>query len=143
MKKKTPVSPLIFIFVFIFLSTLPLSAQESYKLPPKDVIDIVDTPRAPSITISPTGDLMLLAEYGPMPSIAYMAQPMLRLAGMRITPLYNSRQQTTFYTGLTIKSIKDGSTKRIALPKGAKLGYPGWSIDGSRIAFSRYTDEGV
>jgi dipeptidyl aminopeptidase/acylaminoacyl peptidase len=143
MKKNIPVSFLIFIFVIIFLSSFPLSAQEAYKLPPIEVVDIVDTLPSPRTTISPTGDFMLLAEYGPMPSIAYMAQPMLRLAGMRITPLYNSRQQTTFYTGLTIKSIKDGSTKRIALPKGAKLGYPGWSIDGSRIAFSRYTDEGV
>ncbi len=124
MKKNIPVSFLIFIFVFIFLSTLPLSAQEPYKLPPKDVVDIVDTLPSPRASVSPTGDLLLLAEYGPIPSIAYMAQPMLRLAGMRITPKYNSRQQTTFYAGLIIQSIKDGSTKRIALPKGAKLGYP-------------------
>ncbi|GAF68177.1 unnamed protein product, partial [marine sediment metagenome] len=84
MKKNIPVSFLIFIFVFIFLSSFPLSAQEPYKLPPKEVVDIVDALRAPRTTISPTGDFMLLAEYGPMPSISYMAQPMLRLAGMRI-----------------------------------------------------------
>lgn len=143
MKKTNPVSFLIFIFVFIFLSTLPISAQEPYKLPPKGVVDIVDTLPSPSVTISPTGDLMLLAEYGPMPSIAYMAQPMLRLAGMRVTPLYNSRHQTTFYAGLIIKSVKDGSTKRVNLPKGAKLSYPRWSVDGSRIAFLRYTDKGA
>jgi dipeptidyl aminopeptidase/acylaminoacyl peptidase len=143
MKKTNPVSFLIFIFVFIFLSTLPVSAQEPYKLPPKAVVDIVDTIRSPSITIRPTGELMLLAEYGPMPSIAYMAQPMLRLAGMRITPLYNSRHQTTFYAGLIIQPIKDGSTKRVTLPKGAKLGYPRWSVDGSRIAFLRYTEKGA
>ena len=143
MKKTIPVSFFVFIFVFIFLSSLPVSAQEPYKMPPKEVVDIVDTLRSPSIIISPAGDLMLLAEYGPMPSIAYMAQPMLRLAGRRITPLYNSRHQTTFYAGLIIKSIKDGSIKRVTLPKGAKLGYPKWSIDGSRIAFLRYTDKGV
>jgi dipeptidyl aminopeptidase/acylaminoacyl peptidase len=143
MKRAIPVSFLVFIFVFIFLSTLPLSAQEPYKLPPKEVVDIVDTLPSPSVTVSPTGDLMLLAEYGPMPSIAYMAQPMLRLAGMRISPLYNSRHQTTFYAGLIIKSVKDGSTKRVTLPKGAKLGYPQWSVDGSGIAFLRYTDNGA
>ncbi len=143
MKKTNPVSLLIFIFVFTFLSSFPLSAQEPYKLPPKEVIDIVDTLPSPLTTISPTGDLMLLAEYGPMPSIAYMAQPILRLAGMRIAPKYNSRHQTTFYAGLIIQSIKDGSTKRIALPEGAKLDYPQWSYDGQWLAFPRYTDGGV
>jgi dipeptidyl aminopeptidase/acylaminoacyl peptidase len=143
MKKTNPVSFLTFIFVLIFLSSFHLSAQEPYKLPPKDVIDIVDTPPSPRATTSPTGDSMFLAEYGPMPSIAYMAQPMLRLAGMRITPMYNSRHQTTFYAGVIIKSIKEGSTKRIDLPQGAKLGYPSWSVDGSRIAFLHYADKGV
>ncbi|NIO49576.1 MAG: prolyl oligopeptidase family serine peptidase [Candidatus Aminicenantes bacterium] len=143
MKKTIPASFIVFIFAFIFLSILPLSAQEPYKLPPKEVVDIVDAPPLPRAIISPKGDFMLLAEYESMPSIAYMAQPLLRLAGMRITPLYNSRQQTLFYTGFTIKSIKDGSTKRIALPEGAKLGYPRWSVDGSKIAFLRYTDKGI
>jgi len=130
-------------FILIFLSSLPLSAQEPYKLPPKEVIDIVDAPPPPRALMSPTGDFMLLADYEVMPSIAYMAQPMLRLAGMRITPKYNSRQQTLFYTALAIKSIKDGSTKRVALPGGAKLGFPRWSYDGQWLAFLRYTDAGV
>ncbi len=143
MKKTIPVSFLIFIFIFIFISSLPLSAQDPYKLPPKEVVDIVDAPPLPRAIMSPKGDFMLLAEYESMPSIAYMAQPLLRIAGIRITPKYNSRQQTSFNTGFTIKSIKDGSTKRITLPKGAKLGSPGWSLDGSWIAFSRYTDKGI
>ncbi|NIM58467.1 MAG: prolyl oligopeptidase family serine peptidase [Candidatus Aminicenantes bacterium] len=143
MKKTNPVSLFVFIFVFILFSSLSLSAQEPYKLPPKEIVDIVDTLPSPRVTISRTGDLMLLAEYGPMVSIAYMAQPMLRLAGMRITPFYNSRHQTTFYAGFIIKSVKDGSTKQVTVPKGSRLSYPRWSVDGSRIAFLRYTDEGA
>ncbi len=143
MKKNISVSFLIFIFVFIFISSLPLSAQDPYKLPSKEVVDIVDALPLPRAIMSPKGDFILLAEYESMPSIAYMAQPLLRIAGIRITPKYNSRQQTSFNTSFTIKSIKDGSTKRITLPKGAKLGSPGWSLDGSWIAFSRYTDKGI
>jgi dipeptidyl aminopeptidase/acylaminoacyl peptidase len=143
MKKNGLVSFLIFISVFILISSLLLSTQEPYKLPPKEVVDIVDTLPSPRATISPTGDLMLLAEYGPMPSIAYMAQPLLRLAGIRITPKYNSRQQTTFYAGLTIQSVKTRLTNRIALPEEAKLGFPQWSYDGQRLAFPRFTDKGV
>jgi dipeptidyl aminopeptidase/acylaminoacyl peptidase len=138
MKKIIPVA--FFIFVFVF--SLTIFAQEPYKLPPKEVIDIVDAPPLPRASINPTGDLMLLSEYESMPSIAYMSQPLLRLAGTRITPRYNSRQQTSFTTGLTIKSIKNGKETRIALPRGAKLGSPRWSLDGKWLAFPLLKDTG-
>jgi dipeptidyl aminopeptidase/acylaminoacyl peptidase len=138
MKKTIPVAFLIFAFVF----SLTIFAQEPYKLPPKEVIDIVDAPPLPRASMNPTGDLMLLSESESMPSIAYMSQPLLRLAGTRITPRYNSRQQTSFTIGLTIKSIKDGKETRIALPKGAKLGGARWSLDGKWLAFPLLTDTG-
>ncbi|MFQ6617161.1 MAG: S9 family peptidase [Fidelibacterota bacterium] len=123
--------------------TLTLFGQEPYKLPPQEVIDIVDAPPTPRAIVSPNGRYMLLADYEAMPSIAYMAQPMLRLAGIRITPKNNSRRRTTFYTGLVIKRLKDGSTQRIVIPEGSKLGFPKWSFDDKWLAFSRYTDTGV
>jgi dipeptidyl aminopeptidase/acylaminoacyl peptidase len=131
------------LLVLAFFAGCLLLAQEPYKLPPKEVIDIVDALPPPAAIISPAGDLMLLAEYRAMPSIADLAQPMLKLAGTRILPKYNSRQQTIFYTGLTIKSIKDGLTKRVELPEGAKLDSPRWSHDGSWIAFLRYAETGL
>lgn len=133
----------VIFLAFIFLSATATFAQEPYKLPPKEVIAIVDAPPTPAAVMSPSGELMLLVDYESMPSIAYLAQPVLRIAGTRITPKYNSRQVTTFYTGLTVKSIKDRTTQQIALPEGAKLGSPRWSIDGSWIAFTRYTDSGI
>lgn len=139
MKKTIPVSFLIFIFLF----SVTLFAQEPYKLPPKEVIDIVNAPPTPRVSLSPTAEFMLLVEYEAMPSIAYMAQPLLRIAGTRILPKYNSRQVTSFNTGFTIKSIKDGSTKKIPFPEGAKFGSYRWSLDGKWIAFTRYVDTGV
>jgi len=139
MRKTITVSFLI----FIFLSSLTISAQEPYKLPPKEVLDIIDAPPPPRVSLNPTGDTMLIIQYESMPSIAYMSQPLLRIAGTRITPKYNSRQTTTFYTGITIKSIKDGSTKQISLPGGSKLSFPRWSYDGKWFAFLRYTDTGL
>jgi len=114
MKKTIPVAFLIFAFVF----SLTIFAQEPYKLPPKEVIDIVDAPPLPRASMNPTGDLMLLSESESMPSIAYMSQPLLRLAGTRITPRYNSRQQTSFTIGLTIKSIKTVKKHASLFPKG-------------------------
>ncbi|MFB0564517.1 MAG: prolyl oligopeptidase family serine peptidase [Candidatus Aminicenantaceae bacterium] len=134
---------LFFSLISVFLLTTVLFTQEPYKLPSQAIVDIVDAPPLPRALMSPTGNVTLLVEYESMPSIAYMAQPLLRLAGMRITPKYNSRQQTTFYTGLILKFIKTGDTKHIAIPEGAKLGLPRWSNDGNWLAFTRYVDDGV
>ena len=139
MKKYIFITALMLIFILYF----SLFAQEPYKLPPKEVIDIVTAPPTPRVSINPTGEFMVLAEYEAIPSIAYMAQPLLRIAGMRITPKNNSRQQTTFYTSLTIKNLKDGSTIRTALPEGTKYGFPRWSFDGKWLAFTRYLETGV
>ncbi len=129
---------------FLASSLLAVSAysEEFYKLPPQEVIDIIDAPPLPRASINPTGDLMLLVEYESLPSIAYMSQPLLRLAGTRITPNSNSRQQTSFVTGLIVKSIDGGSEKRIQLPDQAKMGTARWSIDGQWIAFSVLQETG-
>ena len=111
--------------------------------PLKEVIDIVTAPRTPRTSISPTGEYMVLAEYEAMPSIAYMAQPLLRIAGIRITPKNNSRQQTSFFTSLTIKDLKNESVIPIDLPEGTKCGSPRWSFDGEWLAFPRYLDTGI
>ena len=129
------------LFIFALLAGFAFS-QEPYKLPPKDVIDIIDAPPLPRASMNPTGDLMLLSESESMPSIAYMSQPLLRIAGTRITPNYNSRQQTSFTTGLIVKSLKDGKETRIALPEGAKLSNSRWSLDGKWLAFSMLKDTG-
>jgi hypothetical protein len=117
-------------------------AQETYKLPPKEVLDIVTAPPPPRVFMSPSDEVMVLGEYQAMPSIAYMAQPLLRLAGIRILPQYNSRQTTTFYTSLTIKSIKDEKEIPIVLPDGARVGSLSWSYDSRSFAFTRLTDAG-
>ena len=52
-----------------------LTAQEPYKLPPKEIIDIVDAPPTPMVSMSPAGDIMALIDRESMPSIAYLSEP--------------------------------------------------------------------
>jgi dipeptidyl aminopeptidase/acylaminoacyl peptidase len=130
-------------FVLLFLSGLILQGQEPYKKPPQEIIDMVEAPPPPSASLSPDGSVVILSTYEAMPSIAYLAQPMLRLAGTRITPMNNSRQQTYFVTSFIIKTIKDGKIIPVEIPKDAKMGFPRWSYDGSWFAFTCYLDDGV
>ena len=131
-----------------------LLAQEPYKLPPKEVIDILDAPPTPDVSMSPAGDVMALVDRESMPSIAYLSEPILRIAGMRITPAYNSRQVLSFLTGLSLKDMKTGAVRRVALPGGVKFSFPArgsgsrgaqpaWSPDGKTIAFFRHVEGGV
>ena len=117
------------VVLFALLSSASLLAQEPYKRPPQDVVDIVDAPPIPSASLSPGGRFLLLTEHESMPDIAYMSQPLLRLAGMRITPGYNSRQRTSFNTGFLIKGLADNAEVRVKVPPRSKLGYATWSTD--------------
>lgn len=136
-----------FVVLFVILGVLGFGssgkAQEPYKKPPKEVIAILDALPFPRALISPAGDGLLLVDYETMPSLSYLAQPLLRLAGMRITPQNNSRQQTAFYTGLTLVRVQDASSRRVTLPENIKMGFPEWSPDGRWIAFNRYLEDGV
>jgi len=125
------------------LAGLPLAAQDPYKLPPKNVMDILDAPPPPRVSLSPNREIMLLIETESMPTIAYISQPLLRIAGLRITPANNSSQVLTFSTGLTLKTIKDGRERKVDLPAGIKFTGTLWSDDGNWISFCRYLDDGV
>jgi dipeptidyl aminopeptidase/acylaminoacyl peptidase len=122
---------------------LDLSAQEPYKLPPKEVVAIVDAPPTPRVSMSPARDIIALVEYEAMPTIADLSQPLLRIAGIRITPVNNSRQVLSFSTGLSLKDIKTGTARKVALPEGIKFTSLSWAPDGRTIAFLRYVDNGV
>jgi len=128
---------------FLVAWGLVAQAQTPYKLPPKDVIDILDAPPTPFVLVSPGNDAMMLVEYEAQPSIALLARPFLRLGGTRIDPQLHSEQRTRQFTGIVIKWIDDNKTIRIQLPADAKIGIPQWSNDGSKIAFARDAENGV
>src|SRR5215204_4808192 len=80
-------------------------AQQGYKKPPKEVLDILNAPVTPGASISPTRDNMLLTKALRYPPLADLAQPMLRLAGRRINPASNSPHRFQYSVGLTLKRI--------------------------------------
>jgi dipeptidyl aminopeptidase/acylaminoacyl peptidase len=129
-------------FTFVLVA-LPAAAQAPYKLPPKEVVDLVDAPPPPQVVVSPAGDAVLLAEPEAYPPIALLAEPVLRLAGVRITPATGCRQRTFRFIGLQVQPTAGGDPLRVPLPPGARIGWPAWSHDGKRFAFGRDLADGV
>jgi len=120
-----------------------LSAQEPYKLPPRVIVDILDTPPLPGATVSPDHQWLLLLEQRSMPTIAELAQPMLRLAGNRINPRTTGPQLPGAITGLVLKRVSDGMERRIAVQAPAALAFVSWSPDSRTIAFVQTRDSGL
>ena len=119
------------------------AAQRGYKKPPKEVLDILSAPVTPTASISPARDTMLLATGLRYPPIADLAQPMLRLAGLRINPRTNGPHRFQYSVALSLKRISDGSEVKIALPPGAKINSVQWSGDGKHFAFLNTTAAGI
>ena len=112
-------------------------AQDGYQRPPKDILDVLHAPVTPAMSVSPTKDYVLLYEAVRYPPISELAQPMLRLAGLRINPATNGPHRATQFTKLILKRVSDGSERPITLPVSPYFGLPLWSPDGQRFAFAR------
>ena len=118
-------------------------AQTSYQKPPKAVLDVLDAPESSTVSVSPLRDRMLLATPVRYPSIAELAEPMLRLAGSRINPKTNGPHNPRRIVKLTLKNIADGKETALALPLNANLGMPEWSNDGKQFSVTNTTANGV
>ena len=110
-------------------------AQQGYKKPPKEVLDILNAPVTPGISVSPTRDNIILTTSLRYPPLADLAQPMLRLAGRRINPATNSPHRYQYSVALTLRRVADGSEVKIDVPPGAKISGVEWSDDGKHFAF--------
>jgi dipeptidyl aminopeptidase/acylaminoacyl peptidase len=129
--------------IAVALAALPAAGQEPYKRPPQEVVDLVDAPPPPQAVASPTGGAVLLAEPEAYPPIALLAEPVLRLAGVRIAPATGCRQRTFRFVGLQVQPTAGGAPLRVPLPEGARTGLPLFSPDGRRFAFARDLADGV
>jgi dipeptidyl aminopeptidase/acylaminoacyl peptidase len=120
-----------------------IQAQTTYQKAPKAIQDILDAAANPFVSVSPAKDRMLLATPSRYPSIAELAEPMLRLAGSRINPKTNGPHNSTRIVKLAVKNIASGKETPVVIPPGAKLGRPEWSHDGKQFAVTNTTANGV
>jgi dipeptidyl aminopeptidase/acylaminoacyl peptidase len=120
-----------------------LGAQ-SYQLPPKVIVDILDAPPTPSVIVAPNRQMVALLERRSMPGIAALAEPIHRIAGARINPRTNGRQQRLGDgIGINLKAIVDGAEKKVIVPQNANLGGIAFSLDGRHVAFTHTKASGI
>lgn len=135
--------------VFFVLLTLVFGGDvrgqtpETYKKPPPEILQVLHARTVPQVSVSPTRDVLMLIEEERYPPIAALAQPMLRLAGLRINPKTNGPHRVPVVTALTLVKIADGTEIRIALPTSGRPSPPRWSPDGRHFAFLNTLENGI
>jgi dipeptidyl aminopeptidase/acylaminoacyl peptidase len=137
--------------IFVYLSFLSLTApgvypQEAlrYQLPPDEIVDLVDAPVPPGISVSPDKTVMVIIERPPLITIRELSAPELRLAGLRIDPSTSGPSRQTYNTDFKIMEIGGKNVNEIkGLPEERGLGYPVWSNDGKKFAFTNTTERGI
>ena len=118
--------------------------EAKYLTPPKVIVDILDANPIPQTIVSPTRQQIALVERKSMPTIADLAQPMLRLAGTRINPKTNGRQGVSGVTyAITLKKIASGAEVKVTMPPVPNVGSVSFSPDGRRLAFTQTTATGI
>ncbi|MDH3223490.1 MAG: prolyl oligopeptidase family serine peptidase [Gemmatimonadota bacterium] len=120
-----------------------LSAQAGYRSPPPEVVQILEAPQAPLVTVGPDRRTLVLVHRVNMPSIEEQSQPMLRLAGRRINPLTNGRFNPSVISGLSLMDVESGVERPIDVPAGGGWSMPTFSPSGERFAFERATRAGT
>ena len=138
------------ILFSILLTAGVAQATSGYDKPPKEILDVMQAPPSPFPRMSPTSDRILLVSMQDYPSIERVAEPFLRLAGVRVEPGNHSKHDTAGGYGIpacaqTVSLVKvaDGSEKKVDISRLACADAPQWSADGKRFFLRNRTATAV
>src|SRR5579864_6324816 len=125
-------------------ATIPVAADQlPYQKPPKEVLDILNAPTLPALSVNATHTYATLSQAERYPSIAEVSEPMLRIAGIRIDPRTNGLHLEPHSVSIEIVKLPEGAKTRLMLPPGAQAGPLRWSPDGKLFAFSNTVAHGI
>ena len=119
------------------------NAKFTYQAAPKVIHDVLGSRPTPQLLLAPTRDRALAVEVLRQPPLSDLAQPMLRIAGLRINPATNGPHHPLHVVGLSVVTIEGGKSAKVALPPNPWISGPQWSADGKHFAFLRYLPAGI
>ena len=135
----------IFLIALLFICS-NLFAQDAieYQTPPKEIYDLVMAKPTPGVSFDSKGQYMLILERSSMPSVEDLAQPELRIAGLRINPNNFGPSRSAFTTGIIVKEMTTGKEFAVTgLPANLKAGNLQWSPDEDKAAFTNTTNNAI
>lgn len=126
--------------------SFPAAAQENltYQKPPKEILDLADFKRAPSLSINGDHSTMVFAYANTYKTLEELSKKEMRLGGLRIDPTTNISSTIRYFNNLTYKAFKGKYENQLeGLPKDAKIANLSWSPDQTKLAFTNTSKYGV
>ncbi len=117
---------------------------QPYQVPPQVIQDLVIAERPPLPQPDPHCRYLALLKRPGFKALEELAQPELRLGGLRINPLNHDLSRGAYFVGLSLQDIASGREIPVAgLPSKLRLEHPGFSPDGRHLAFVEVQAEGL
>ena len=130
--------------VAMLLFTVSLAAADTYQTPPPELAQLVDAPLTPIVEVSPDRKILLLLERPSLPPITELAEPELRLAGVRINPANFGPSRDRSYNGMLLVDVSSGRQRAVSgLPDQPRIRNATWSPDSGHVAFTIDTTDEV
>ena len=132
--------------IFLLFVGFGAFAQENltYQKPPKEILDLVDFERAPSVSMDSKKEFLLLTYRNTYKTLDDLNQEEMRLGGLRINPITNITSSVTYATNLKLRKISGTTEIQIQnLPQNPKISNVAWSPDEKKISFSNTTETGL
>jgi len=136
---------LIAIVTFLLLSGNFIAQEKlTYQKPPKEILELVDAPLAPSVWIDSNGENVVLFYRDAYKSIAELSEAELRLGGLRINPKTNIGSRTRFYNNIKVKKASEKDARQVSgIPNNPRFSNFTISPNQKMVAFLNTVEDGV
>ena len=125
----------------LLLATTVSQAQDfRYQTPPQALQDLLLAPPTPRVSLAANGRTLALLQVQDFPTVAELAQPELRLAGLRFNPRTNGPSRVSYAVGIKLKKLPGGAEIDVkGLPAQARISEVSWAPDNNTLAFALTT----
>jgi dipeptidyl aminopeptidase/acylaminoacyl peptidase len=135
---------LIWVTAFTVTHAFAQNTKGGYQLPPKDIADLLLAPPTPAVSVDHKGEWLLLGSRASYPPVEELAQPELRIAGLRLNPENFALSRQNFINGVSVKNCKTNKEYPVTdLPTPLRAGNFSWSPAEDKIAFTNTTNKQV
>jgi hypothetical protein len=127
------------VVLMVFAIAPLLIKAQNYKQPAKLLADLVTAKSTPGVSVNEKGTVMLISERSDLPTIEDLAQPELRIAGLRINPNNFAPSRQTYSTNFMLKNIATATQIQVkGLPANLKAFNVRWNPSQTKISFLQY-----
>ncbi|GAC1378839.1 MAG: prolyl oligopeptidase family serine peptidase [Hymenobacter sp.] len=128
---------LLLSVALLFVAAASEAQDFPYQTPPQAIQDLLLAPPTPRVSLSGDGRTLVLLPVQDFPTVAELAQPELRLAGLRFNPRTNGPSRVSYAVGIKLKKLPNGpEIEAKGLPAPARISGLSWSPDNKTLAFA-------